>query len=79
MMAYRLDKKIEHLKTACAEHELAFTPWVLREARKSFHFLHKRGLLQPVQEDLKLKTKPKKHNNIWEYINHARAMFGSFT
>jgi len=41
------------------EHELAFTPWILRAASKSFHFLHKRGLLQPVQSDFSLNVKKK--------------------
>ena len=41
------------------EHELAFTPWVLRAAKKSHYFLHKRGLLQPVQSDLGLDVKKK--------------------
>lgn len=67
-MEIKTIKEIQYRKVKYqvdTKHELAFTPWVLREARKSFYFLHKRGLLQSVQKDLKLKTKSKKIKKGW--------------
>ena len=62
-MEIKTTKEIQYRKVKYqvdSVHELAFTPWVIREASKSYHFVHKRGLLQPIQEDLKLKIENKK-------------------
>jgi fructose/tagatose bisphosphate aldolase len=76
-MKIKTTKEIQYRKVKYqvdTERQLAFTPWVLREARKSFHFLHKRGLLQPTQENLNLKTKLKKMEVGWvaQFFNYIR-------
>ena len=81
-MKIKTTKEVQYRKVKYqvdTEHELAFTPWVLREASKSFHFLHKRGLLQPTQEDLNLKIKLKKIRMGWigQFFNFFNVKFQS--
>jgi len=61
------------------EHEFAFVPWVLRVARASYIFLEKRGMLNPIQEDLGLKSKPKETGRFRKFINSICVRFESAT
>ena len=70
-MKIKTTKEIQYRKVKYrvdTEHELAFTPWVLRAAKKSHYFLHKRGLLQPVQSDLGLDVKKKSWMDKFKFV-----------
>jgi len=59
------------------ERGFAFVPWVLRVSRASYIFLENRGMLNPIQEDLGLKTKLEKTGRFRGFINSVRVGFYS--